>query len=59
MKMELGKHYIASLMDGSQLRFQFIGGLEANLKLENGTIINLRSLPPYREIIEDKDECDK
>lgn len=59
MKMELGKHYIAILMDGSQLRFQFIGGIEANLKLEDGTIIPLRSLPPYRKIIEDKDACDK
>ena len=53
MKMELGKHYIAILADGSQLKFQFIGGAAANVETEDGNYIALQSLPPYSEIIED------
>lgn len=56
MNMELGKHYIAILADGSQLKFKFIGGAEATLKTEDGNLIPLQTLPQYREIIEDTAE---
>lgn len=51
--MDLGKHYIAILADGSQLKFQFIGGATPTVETEDGHHISIQSLPPYREIIED------